>query len=120
MMSEPSGELERVVVDAEIVPASTEIAVHEDWSLDKVQLTLVNTIDRAMEFKRWLGERRPVDAIGVDGETPSLNPYAGPPPRLFQFGDSRHGWAIPWDGWKGVVLEALESWEGGMVFHNAR
>ena len=37
--------------------------------LDDVELTLVTTLDDVLTFKRWLGERRPVHALGLDTET---------------------------------------------------
>lgn len=77
---------------------------------------LVNTIDDAMEMKRWLGERRNI--LAVDTETGGLNPRQHGL-RLVQIGDQKTGWAIPWEQWGGVALEILDSWEGDFVFHNA-
>lgn len=86
-------------------------------SLDNVELEYIDSFDKAMACKRWLGEQRA--ALGVDVETSGLNPYApGAAIRLIQFGDARTGWAMPWDLWKGLALEILSSWEGDFVGHN--
>lgn len=88
-------------------------------TLSGVQLHLVNTFDQAVAFKSWLGERRPNDAICVDTETSGLDPYApGAQIRLIQIGDGMNGWAIPWEDWKGLAVEALEQWQGDVVGHN--
>jgi DNA polymerase-1 len=87
-----------------------------------IQLHLVNDIEQAYAFKRWLGQKR--DMLGVDTETSSLNPYGPdakgvkPKLRLVQFGDEMTGWAIPWDQWGGVAMEALNNYEGDLGFHN--
>jgi DNA polymerase-1 len=83
------------------------------------QLHLVETVEDAMAFKTWLGERRPRPVLGVDTETSGLDPYEkGAAVRLIQFGDGEHGWAMSWDLWKGLALEALNSWEGDWCGHN--
>jgi DNA polymerase-1 len=72
-----------------------------------------------MAFKRWLGERHENNTIAVDTETSGLDPYApGSRVRLCQFGDTKTGWAIPWEDWRGLALEALKEYEGHWVFHN--
>lgn len=87
--------------------------------LDGVQLHLVETLDEAMAFKRWLGERHEGDVIGVDTETTGLDPRApGAGIRLIQFGDTQRGWAIPWEDWRGLALEALREWDGITAYHN--
>jgi DNA polymerase-1 len=88
-------------------------------SLSGVRLHLVDSLDEAMEFKRWMGERRPTDVLGLDTETSGLDPYAPDAAvRLIQFGDGEHGWAMSWDLWKGLALEALRDWEGDWAGHN--
>lgn len=84
---------------------------------DNPELTLVESWDEAAAFKRWLGERRPV--MAVDTETSGLEWWDGRV-RLVQFGDALHGWAIPFEDWRGLCKEALEQYEGDMVFHNAK
>jgi DNA polymerase-1 len=84
-----------------------------------VNLHLVDSVDQAMEFKRWLGERRPRPVLGLDTETSGLDPLARDAKvRLIQFGDGEHGWAMSWDLWKGLALEALNEWQGDWAGHN--
>ena len=87
-----------------------------DSPLRDVQLELVDSVDKAMEFKRWLSQSR--RALGVDTESGGLRPDLHRL-RLVQFGDMTRGWAIPWDRWGGVTMEALNQYEGPLVFHNA-
>lgn len=84
--------------------------------LENVRLELVDTIDKAFEFKRWLGERRRV--LGVDTESGGLKPEKHRL-RLVQFGDLDTGWAVPWELWGGVALEALNTYDGDLVLHNS-
>lgn len=85
-------------------------------SLDDVELTLVESTDDVFDFMRWLSEnRRPV--LGADTETSGLN-YRKDALRLVQFGDTRAGWAIPWEYWAGVVHEVFRKYEEPIVFHN--
>ena len=77
---------------------------------------LASDIESLWRMKSWLGERRPV--LGVDVETTGFNPHKGRI-RLAQLGDAMTGWAIPWDGWSGAVMELLNSYEGPIVAHNA-
>lgn len=94
--------------------------------LEGVQLTLVDNVETAEKFLRWLGERRPLNAIAIDTETgelpgrprkDALSPWHGQL-RLVQVGDAMHGWAIPWDKWKGVFYEGMKSYTGPIVCHN--
>ena len=86
-------------------------------SLGDVQLEIVDNVEKAAAFMRWLGERR--DILGFDTETGGLDPEKCAL-RLVQFGDENMGWAIPWDRWGGVALEAFEKYEGDFVGHNAK
>ena len=85
--------------------------------LENVQLELVNSVELADQFMTWLGQRRPV--LGFDTETTGLDPERDTV-RLVQFGDEQMGWAIPWDRWGGVALEALSKYDGELVGHNAK
>ena len=94
--------------------------------LDGVQFTLVDSLETANDFKRWLGERRPLNAIAIDtetGELPgnprahALSPWHGQL-RLVQVGDAQHGWSIPWDKWKGVFYDTMDQFNGPIVCHN--
>lgn len=84
-------------------------------SLDRVQLNLVETLDEANEFMRWLGERRPV--LGFDTETTGLEWWYDRL-RLVQFGDAETGWAIPYGDWRGLIHEALDKYDRPLVAHN--
>jgi len=91
-------------------------------SLENVTLHLVDSIDEAFAFKRWVGERRPtigdLNVLGADSETTGLNQRTDIM-RMVQIGDGETGWAIPWEEWGGVAREILTQWEGHLVFHNA-
>lgn len=94
--------------------------------LDGIQLHLVDNIEKAQEFKRWIGERRPHDAVAVDietGEIPGNDPKHALSPwhgkiRLMQVGDGMQGWAIPWEDWAGVFYEVMTPYTGKIVCHN--
>lgn len=86
-------------------------------ALENVELHLVNSLDEAMAFKRWLGERHEYDLIGLDTESGGLSPYQTRL-RMVQFGDTVHGWAIPTELWKGLADEALREYDGEYVLHN--
>lgn len=94
--------------------------------LSGVQLHLVDNTETAAEFIRWMGERRPLNAIAIDtetGELPgnprehALSPWHGRL-RLVQVGDAMQGWSIPWEDWKGVFYQAMRSFDGPIVCHN--
>lgn len=85
--------------------------------LSEVNIHLVDSVDKATSFMSWLGERRGV--LAVDTETGGLEPWKQPL-RLVQFGDAVTGWAIPWDLWGGVALEAIQRYEGEFVGHNLK
>lgn len=94
--------------------------------LGSVELNLVDSLEEAMKFKRWLGERRPLNAISLDletGEYPgkdtkdALSPWHGRI-RLLQVGDSQTGWAIPWEEWAGVFYESMDGFNGPVICHN--
>lgn len=94
--------------------------------LADVQLHLVDNVEKAHEFIRWLGERRPYNALGIDTETgelpgrpreDALSPWHGDL-RLVQVGDGMQGWSIPWQEWQGVFYEAMDKFDGPVVCHN--
>lgn len=77
---------------------------------------LVETVEEAQGFLRWLSERRPV--LAIDTETSGLDLYTRDYLRVVQFGDAQSGWVIPYDEWRGVIRQALSSYEGAIVGHN--
>lgn len=83
--------------------------------LQGVKLHLVENTDDVANFMTWLGRSRSV--LAVDTETEGFNPYKDKI-RLIQFGDTQEGWAMSWDDWKGVALEALEKYRGQYTYHN--
>lgn len=83
-----------------------------------VQLKFVDSIDKAMEFKRWVGERK-AGMMCYDTETTGLRPDFDRI-RLAQFGDQQTGWAIPFERWGGVVMEILRDYEGPLGTHNLK
>jgi DNA polymerase-1 len=85
--------------------------------LGDVRLNLIDTIDEAYDFRRWLGERRSLDALAIDLETSGLNRRTDRI-RLCQIGDGQTGWAIPWERWNGIVFDAVRLWEGDWIMHN--
>ena len=86
-------------------------------ALEDVELELVNSFEKAEEFMRWLGQKREV--LAFDTETSGLDPEMEKL-RLIQFGDMQMGWAIPYEGWGGLALEAIQKYEGDLVAHNAK
>jgi DNA polymerase I len=94
--------------------------------LSGVQLHLVNSVEEAEKFLRWLGERRPHNALSVDIETgesigggkkDALSPWHGEI-RLVQVGDGEQGWAIPWKNWSGVFYQGMKQFDGLIICHN--
>jgi DNA polymerase I len=83
--------------------------------LANVQLKLVNSVADAAEFKRWLGERREI--LAIDTESGGVHPTRDRL-RMVQFGDMDTGWAIPWERWSGVAVEALTEYEEPVTGHN--
>lgn len=87
--------------------------------LENVNLEFVDTIDKAFALKSWLGERRPSQVLGFDTETRGLDTFGDSAGlRMVQIGDDQTGWAIPWERWGGVAIEALDAWEGRWTAHN--
>lgn len=82
-----------------------------------VSINAVDSLDAALEFKRWLGQRRPV--LGIDTETGGLE-WWRVRLRTVQFGDANGAWVLPWEDWAGLAKEALTSYEGQLVMHNAK
>lgn len=85
---------------------------------DDLELHLVNSLDMAQKMMDWL-MYTPRDVLGLDTETSGLNAYAPDAKlRTVQIGDEHTGWTIPWDGWGGVALQALNYWQGEIAVHN--
>ena len=86
--------------------------------LSGITLNLVSNLDEANQMMRWLGERRP--CLAFDTETTGFDPYEpNAAIRLMQIGDAMTGWAVPAQMWGGVIIEALNKYEGPLVLHNS-
>ncbi len=86
--------------------------------LQDVKLHLVQTFEEAAELLSWLGTDHD-GPLAFDTESTGLSPEIDTV-RLFQVGDRNHGWAIPFDEWRGLVRTIIERWDGRWVAHNAR
>lgn len=86
-------------------------------ALENVNLHLVESIDDAHAMKRWASERR--HALAVDTETCGLE-WWHEGVRLIILADTHTGWAIPWERWAGAAHELLTTYDGPIVFHNAK
>ncbi len=86
--------------------------------LSEVDLTLVESLDEALDFKEWLSQRR--GYLGFDIETTGLH-YGRDRIRLAQFGDADRGWAIPVEGWGWGALaeDTLRFYNDPVIAHNA-
>lgn len=84
--------------------------------LAQVNLHLVDDIETLMEMKRWAGERRK-GPICFDVESEGLDPFRHKI-RLLQLGDTRNGWAVPYELWGGGALELLTKYQGKIAGHN--
>lgn len=83
--------------------------------LSNVRLNFVSNSDVAFELKRWLGERRPV--LCIDTETEGLHHWEHRI-RVCQIGDTETAWTIPWDDWRGLIIEIINAYDGEIVGHN--
>lgn len=109
---------EVTVVDAHANGSRPRLAVVDrPVGLDDVRVHLVDDTDTAGEFMRWLSTR---DVVGFDTETTGLNDDVDVP-RMVQYGDDRHGWAIPIErlGWGGLVVDAVRRFDGAYTMHNS-
>jgi len=99
---------------------------NDKTDLSSVSLNLVDSVEKAGEFLRWLGERRPHNAVAVDietGELPGNNKKDAFSPwhgriRLVQVGDGQTGWSIPWERWSGVFYQGMNQFDGQIICHN--
>lgn len=86
-----------------------------------INVQLVTDTSLAFEFLRWISDdRSPI--MGVDTETDGLDWFDGKL-RLVQFGNLTEGWAIPFERFSNLVLEALEilsKRRTHIVMHNHR
>ena len=84
-------------------------------NFEDIRLTRVDTLDDVLDFRAWLGERRPI--LAVDTETTGLNVNRDWI-KLAQFGDGGAGWALDYRDWRGAIREAIHDYRRPMVCHN--
>jgi DNA polymerase I-like protein with 3'-5' exonuclease and polymerase domains len=98
-----------------------------DNGIGDVKLCLVNSFTGARKVMNWIEDKlhdRTINPyleekpLGFDIESTGLSPVEDRI-RLFQIGDTKVGWAIPYEDWKGLVKEIVNYWEGPWVAHNA-
>jgi len=71
-------------------------------------------------FHEWLANDRGREVIGLDIESQGLSAFKKDSAiRLVQIGDYNSGWAIPWERWGGVAVEALQKSTQPIALHNA-
>src|ERR1035437_11050249 len=85
-------------------------------SFEDIRLTRVDTLDDGLDFRAWLGERRPI--LAVDTETTGLNVNRDWI-KLAQFGDGGAGWALDYRDWRGAIREAIHDYRRPMEIGRA-
>lgn len=101
---------------------AAELAVIDERPPDLAytELHFLDSLDAALEFREWLGRRRPNEVLAVDTEGTGLSPERDRV-RLAQVADDRSGWAIPVDDWLGIVRDFFRRWlRRPIVMHNAK
>lgn len=90
-------------------------------SLGNPRLTLIDSVESADHFQRWLLDKcaSSEPMLGCDTETGGLDWWRYEL-RTVQFGDTKDGFVIPWQEWGGLARWAIETWDRGLVFHNAK
>lgn len=105
------------VTRGEVVAAATTTleVIDRPIGLDHAQVHLVECVNDAANLLRWLSER---DHVAVDTETTGLGLDGQDHVRLFQIGDDRTSYVVPFDRWGGVVEEIVRKYDGTYVGHN--
>lgn len=88
-------------------------------NLDEVKLSRVLDFEDVLRFNQWFTSG-PLQhgVIAVDTESTGLD-YHRDEIRLVQVGDSDQGWAMQWDRWSGLFIDAMNRFNGGIVMFNA-
>lgn len=86
--------------------------------LSNPSITLVETWEEAEEFRRWLGERRPI--LAIDTETTGLEWWTPHFLRTTQFGDGERAFVLPQEWWGKLVKDTIEGYDREIVAHNAK
>jgi DNA polymerase-1 len=82
-----------------------------------MNINLIESMDEAEAFLRWLSERRPI--LAIDTETGGLDWWRDAL-RLVQFGDHDTSYAVPWHLWGGLAMEAVSKYTEPITYHNAK
>lgn len=84
--------------------------------LDGIKVHLVDSVDIAMECKRWLSTH---DKIALDTEAQGLDKDRHRA-RIMQLGDAQQAYVIPieYPGWGGLAIELLQQYQGRYILHN--
>lgn len=77
----------------------------------------VHTVQDAVDFLSWLGERRPV--LAVDTETGGTTGPHRDALRLVVFADAAASWSLSYRQWRGVIETALATYDRQVAFLNA-
>lgn len=79
---------------------------------------MVDSVDQAGAFLRWLSEQK---VVALDTETTGVDVYApGFHVRLIQFGSVNDAWVMRFQEWKGLVKEVIRKFRGVWIMHNAK
>jgi DNA polymerase-1 len=76
-----------------------------NFNPNNIRIELVRDMDTAMTFLQWIKDV-PDQLIALDVETDGLDWYDGRL-RLVQFGTLTEGWAVPFEDFRHLVIEAL-------------
>lgn len=88
-------------------------------NLDHVKLGRIVDFSDVLAFNDWL-VHGPLQhgVIAVDTETTGLSRFDDKV-RLVQVGDSEQGWAMEWDRWSGLFVDAMNRFNGNIIMFNA-
>lgn len=94
--------------------------------LHSTSAELIESAEDAYRFVEWVRAKGPKEPLAIDIETgqlpgnlkkDALSPWRGRI-RLVQVGDQFKGWAMAWPHWSGAFYQAMEIFQGPVVFHN--
>lgn len=87
--------------------------------LSGTKLHFVDSLAKLQNLEAWV-QAGPMQTgrIALDTETTGLSPEKDKV-RLFQVGDQKQGWALPWDWWSGWLRDFLQRYQGVWYLHNA-
>jgi DNA polymerase-1 len=88
-------------------------------NLDHVQLGRIVDFEDVLKFNDWLVSG-PLQhgVMAVDTEGTGLSRFKDKV-RLVQVGDSEQGWAMEWDRWSGLFVDAINRFRGSILMFNS-